>query len=851
MVYKMLIKEKLPWTIDSPSIHLIQPSERVPLVHEVVSRQPSVSEDDIILFTLSNQEWKIPKPLKKQEVSCLKDNKEREEYTLMCDYISPTLQWQLQPRRSSSFDLRVGQNSSKENVKNSKILFNNGAVNVQEDKQKHVTDFNDIVKELQMDVSSRKNSDTECCVTSSPIVKNIEPIGKNTTRSNSVEETDSIDVFYDVHLNDEETVKLPARKSFSEQTFEQNRKLALIEKRNMSRNSNHRMRTVSSDSCDDWCEEMWQRIHPRDTRRVSQMVDELLLEIYGSKECALARRRSCIGRLRHSSVKEEESSEWDVAFSVQWRRKMLEKKGIGELHELLKSLQTEIRRFGSRLVRHLKRRDCFTVKREMHCDWITAYLQANSEKRMEDTRTKFSISPGLGESGFNQWVNGMRMVARLPEGIPHQFRKTLWLNLAEKHLSSRGVNWQEVEEFCFNEFTNPDDEELGVQIVKDVHRTGCSLFCGASGQHNQALLKRVLLAYARWNKAVGYCQGFNMLAALILQVMDKSEVDSVKVMIFLIEGVLPESYFANNLRGLSVDMAVFRDLLRLKLPALSRHLELLQSDSKDSGTSYEPPLTNVFTMQWFLTLFCNCLPQDTVLRVWDLIFLEGNQILLCTALAIWNILSDRIMSVESADEFYCIMGVLTREMLEFGLMDVNNLIKAIVSINFSELGEMRERYLYNITPWTQSVSTAARRGLRLFYSDDDTDNEEDDEKIAIATAYGLFRSPKKKEITLSGIASPPKTIHNYGSLPDREKIAMDISALKKQYCKLRERQRQAHIILTAACGGQTLVNPTPLPAMNHLLLGKCALVNNKGRRLGPPLGSIPPPSTSYSTPGSD
>jgi hypothetical protein len=55
-------------------------------------------------------------------------------------------------------------------------------------------------------------------------------------------------------------------------------------------------------------------------------------------------------------------------------------------------------------------------------------------------------------------------------------------------------------------------------------------------------------------------------------------------MIYLIEGVLPESYFANNLRGLSVDMAVFRDLLRLKLPILSRHLEQLQHDARDSAT---------------------------------------------------------------------------------------------------------------------------------------------------------------------------------------------------------------------------------------------------------------------------
>ncbi|GLH06798.1 Uncharacterized protein GBIM_12249 [Gryllus bimaculatus] len=32
--------------------------------------------------------------------------------------------------------------------------------------------------------------------------------------------------------------------------------------------------------------------------------------------------------------------------------------------------------------------------------------------------------------------------------------------------------------------------------------------------------------------------------------------------------------------------------------------------------------------------------------------------------------------------------------------------------------------------------------------------------------------------------------------PDRERLALDISALKQQYARLRERQRQAHIILS-------------------------------------------------------
>ena len=43
------------------------------------------------------------------------------------------------------------------------------------------------------------------------------------------------------------------------------------------------------------------------------------------------------------------------------------------------------------------------------------------------------------------------------------------------------------------------------------------------------VLKRVLLAYARWNKSVGYCQGFNILAALILEVMEGNEGDALKV----------------------------------------------------------------------------------------------------------------------------------------------------------------------------------------------------------------------------------------------------------------------------------------------------------------------------------
>ncbi|XP_023228906.1 TBC1 domain family member 30-like isoform X1 [Centruroides sculpturatus] len=502
------------------------------------------------------------------------------------------------------------------------------------------------------------------------------------------------------------------------------------------------------------------------------------------------------------------------------------------------------------LLRQLKLRDRLITKRDQSFDVITAILQAVSLKRSVDTRMKFSIQPFPGDSGFCQWHDAMKMVARLPGGIPPEFRKRLWLTLSDRHIQTRKIDWRTTKRFCFNEKSNPDDNKLGTQIVKDLHRTGCSMFSGDDAEHNQALLKRVLLAYARWNKNVGYCQGFNMLAAIILEVMEWQEEDALKVMLFLIEGVLPESYFANHLRGLSVDMAVFRDLLALRLYSLSNHLDRLQSEARDSttGTSYEPPLTNVFTMQWFLTLFSNCLPKSTVLRVWDLIFLEGNEVLLRTALAIWDGLADRIMTVESADEFYSIMGVLTREMLEFGLMDANDLVMTISTMApfpFPQLSTLRDKYTYNIRPFTSSLSS--RRTFKLFYSDDEDD---DDEHIVMATwcvsnTLPLARnkdtasrgpSPSSSAALFTAI-SPGAVGPNVGNtLPspscsnvNAERMTLDLSALKKQYAKLKERQKQAHIILT---GGfqQHISNKAHRPvAVNHLLLGKKPLVRKNKR----------------------
>ncbi|MPC43425.1 TBC1 domain family member 30 [Portunus trituberculatus] len=41
----------------------------------------------------------------------------------------------------------------------------------------------------------------------------------------------------------------------------------------------------------------------------------------------------------------------------------------------------------------------------------------------QDTRIRFSVAPLPGDSGFRQWHDAMMMCARLPGGIPQEFRR--------------------------------------------------------------------------------------------------------------------------------------------------------------------------------------------------------------------------------------------------------------------------------------------------------------------------------------------------------------------------------------------------------------------------------------------
>ncbi|GAB5574004.1 TBC1 domain family member 30 isoform X2 [Prionailurus iriomotensis] len=598
------------------------------------------------------------------------------------------------------------------------------------------------------------------------------------------------------------------------------------------------------------------------TSRTASLVSGLLTELYSctEEEEAAGGSRGPGGRPRRrdSLDSSTEASGSDVFLggrggdsrvlqelqerpSQRHQMQYLRQKDTNELKTVLQELKYRIGVQSAKLLRQLKRKDRLLHKVQRNCDIVTACLQAVSQKRSVgtilsnpgvDTKLKFTLEPSLGQNGFQQWYDALKAVCRLSTGIPKEWRRKVWLTLADHYLHSIAIDWDKTMRFTFNERSNPDDDSMGIQIVKDLHRTGCSSYCGQEAEQDRVVLKRVLLAYARWNKNVGYCQGFNILAALILEVVEGNEGDALKIMIYLIDKVLPESYFVNNLRALSVDMAVFRDLLRLKLPELSQHLDTLQrTANKESGGGYEPPLTNVFTMQWFLTLFATCLPNHTVLKIWDSVFFEGSEIILRVSLAIWAKLGEQIECCETADEFYSTMGRLTQEMLENDLLESHELMQDGLFYVSGRHGKVRDSDEEN-DPDDEDAITNAVGCLGPFSGLLAPELQKYQKQIKEPNEEQSLRSNNIAELSPGAINSCRSEYHAAFNSMMMERMTTDINALKRQYSRIKKKQQQQvhQVYIRADKGPVTSILPSQVnnsPVINHLLLGKKVKMSNR------------------------
>lgn len=150
-----------------------------------------------------------------------------------------------------------------------------------------------------------------------------------------------------------------------------------------------------------------------------------------------------------------------------------------------------------------------------------------------------------------------------------------------------------------------EDETIVQQIQMDITRTLTDNIYFRRGAGVEKL-KEVLLAYARRNPAIGYCQGMNLITANLLLILPTAE-DAFWVLTSMVENILPEGYYSPSLLTSRADQVVLRRYVAEILPQLSRHLDNL-------GIELE-----ALTFQWFLSVFTDCLSAEALFRVWDVV----------------------------------------------------------------------------------------------------------------------------------------------------------------------------------------------------------------------------------------
>lgn len=84
-------------------------------------------------------------------------------------------------------------------------------------------------------------------------------------------------------------------------------------------------------------------------------------------------------------------------------------------------------------------------------------------------------------------------------------------------------------------------------------------------------------------------------------------------------------------------------MVRKQFPRLVARIE--QVDKKIMSLS----------IQWFINLFIHALPMITVARIWDVLILEGDKVIMKIAMALYALNEERLLCIEDDCDFAAAM----------------------------------------------------------------------------------------------------------------------------------------------------------------------------------------------------
>ncbi|KAJ0978183.1 hypothetical protein J5N97_013657 [Dioscorea zingiberensis] len=303
---------------------------------------------------------------------------------------------------------------------------------------------------------------------------------------------------------------------------------------------------------------------------------------------------------------------------------------------------------------------------------------------------------------FFPWKEELECLVR--GGVPMALRGELWQAFV-------GVRTRRVEGYyqelldaktkpSIGEEVDASNKSLGCapekwkgQIEKDLPRT----FPGhpALDEDGRNALRRLLTAYARHNPSVGYCQAMNFFAGLLLLLMP--EENAFWTLMGIIDDYF-DGYYSEEMIESQVDQLVLEELVRERFPRLVNHLDYL-------GVQIA-----WVTGPWFLSIYVNMLPWESVLRMWDVLLFDGNRVMLFrTALALMELYGPALVTTKDAGDAVTLLQSLTGSTFDSSQL-VLTASMGYQAVNELKLQELRKKH----RPAVLAAMEERSKGLRVW-----------------------------------------------------------------------------------------------------------------------------------------
>lgn len=258
--------------------------------------------------------------------------------------------------------------------------------------------------------------------------------------------------------------------------------------------------------------------------------------------------------------------------------------------------------------------------------------------------------------------------AAVAQGVPRQQRGEIWKFLSEQYLlrqtvPSRPPSNQTPYKELLKQLTSQQHA-----ILIDLGRTfPTHPYFQAQLGAGQLSLFNILKAYSLLDPEVGYCQGLSFIAGVLL--LHMGEEDAFNMLKFLMFDVGLRKQYRPDMIILQIQMYQLSRLLHDYHRDLHSHLE-----QQEIGPS-------LYATPWFLTLFASHFPLGFVARVFDMLFLQGSEVIFKVALSLLGSHKPLILQHDSLES---IVDFIKTTLPNLGLVQMEKTINQVCEMDVSK-----------------------------------------------------------------------------------------------------------------------------------------------------------------------